>query len=285
MPKLEIVLANPEVGRVSRPEATWLLTGCDENDADRLERSGSEQDEIEPEICARAGDATIIKVIHSKGRAHKVSAWRGPTSMHEVFTLKRGNGDLIFADHFRNLLARLPIGERMPSDDAIIDHFIFRATPGHSTYCQSVARLGHGERSSIELMSNESSNTLFQRLDQNPNPRSVSEYLDDVDRALDEALSPFKRREDVANLFSGGIDSTLLHTYLGPETAALNLVVDVKNAASAMEVEYAKSAASSLGMTLQRQEVRQSEFLRDLELATENTAMPIHIGLLEHFLS
>ena len=286
MPKLEIVLANPGVRRVSRPEVTWLLTGCDENDADRLERSGNERDGIEPEICTRAGDATIIKIIHSKGQAHKVSAWRGPTSMHEVFTLKRDNGDLIFADHFRNLLARLPVGERMPSDDAIVDHFIFRATPGHNTYCQSVARLGHGERSSIELMSNESTKTLFQRLDQNSNPRSVSEYLDDVDRALDEVLSPFKRREDVANMFSGGIDSTLLHTYLGPDTAALNLVVDDKNATSAMaamEAEYAKSAASSLGITLQRQEVRQSEFLGDLELATENTAMPIHFGMLAVF--
>ena len=128
MPKLEIVLANPEVRRVDRPDATWLLVGCDEYDAVRLEQSGNDRDEIEAEICARAGDATIIKVVHSKGQAHRVSAWRGPTSVHEVFRLERRNGDLIIADHFRNLLARLPMGERTPSDDAIIDHFIFRAT-------------------------------------------------------------------------------------------------------------------------------------------------------------
>ncbi len=151
MPKLEIVLANPEVRRVDRPDATWLLVGCDEYDAVRLEQSGNDRDEIEAEICARAGDATIIKVVHSKRRAHRVSAWRGPTSVHEVFRLERRNGDLIIADHFRNLLARLPMGERTPSDDAIIDHFIFRATPGHNTYCQRIARLGHGERITIEL--------------------------------------------------------------------------------------------------------------------------------------
>jgi asparagine synthetase B (glutamine-hydrolysing) len=76
------------------------------------------------------------------------------------------------------------------------------------------------------------------------------------------------------------VDSTLIHTYLGPKTAALNLTVDVKDAYSTMEAEYAESAASSLGVTLQRQEVRQSEFLRDLELATENAATPIQIGLI-----
>ena len=93
-------------------------------------------------------------------------------------------------------------------------------------------------------------------------------------------MTPFKDRDDVATLFSGGIDSTLLHTYLGSKAAALNLVVDVKDATSTMESEYAKSAADSLGITLHRQEVRQSEFLSDLELATENTAMPVHNGML-----
>jgi asparagine synthetase B (glutamine-hydrolysing) len=280
MPKLEIVLANPEVRRVDRPAATWLLVGCDEYDAVRLEQSGNDRDEIEAEICARVGDATIIKVVHSKGQAHRVSAWRGPTSVHEVFRLERRNGDLIIADHFLNLLARLPMGERTPSDDAIIDHFIFRATPGHNTYCQRVARLGHGERISIELNSGQSNRTLFHRFNETSNPRKVSEYLDHVDHAFEKVLTPFKDRDDVATLFSGGIDSTLLHTYLGSKAAALNLVVDVKDATSTMESEYAKSAADSLGITLHRQEVRQSEFLSDLELATENTAMPVHNGML-----
>ncbi len=283
MRKLEIVLANPEVRRVDRLEATWLLAGCDEHDAVRLKQSANEQGEIEAEICTRAGDATIIKVVHCNGEAHTASAWRGPTSIHDVFQLERGNGDLIIADHFRNVVARLPVGERTPADDAIIDHFIFRATPGHNTYCQRVARLGHGERISIKLNSGQSNRTLFHRFHETSNPRNVSEYLDHVDQAFDEVLTPFKERDDVATLFSGGIDSTLLHTYLGPKAAALNLVVDVKDVTSTMESEYAKRAADSLGITLHRQEVHQSQFLSDLELATENTAMPVHHGMLPVF--
>ncbi len=93
MPNLKVVLAYPEVRRVDRPDVTWLLTGCDETDAARLEQSGNERDELEAEICARAGDATIIKVVHDGGRANRVGAWRGPTAMHEVFRLERSNGN------------------------------------------------------------------------------------------------------------------------------------------------------------------------------------------------
>ncbi len=283
MPKLKIVLACPEVRRIDRPDVTWLLTGCSEADAARLEQSGNERNELEAEICARAGDATIIKVIHDGGRLNRVGAWRGPTAMHEVFRLEKSNGDLFVSDNFRSLLARLPIGERTPSDDAIIDHFLFRTTPGHNAYCRSVKRLGHGERIMIELASGESTNSLFQKLDENSEPRSISEYLDDVDQALDDVLSPFKQREDITNLFSGGIDSTVIQTYLDPKTAALNLATDAKGAAATMEANYARTAASLLGATVQRQEVCQSEFLRDLELATEDIAMPIQVGRLAVF--
>jgi hypothetical protein len=283
MPKLEILLADPDIRHVSGPKVTWLLSGCDEKDVARLEKSGSDGNDIEAEICTRASDATVIKVVHCNGEAHKVSAWRGPTSIHEVFQLKRSNGDLIFTDHFRNVLANLPTCERTPSDDAIIDHFLFRATPGHNTYCQRIARLGHGERISIELNSGQSNQKLFHRFTETPSPGNVSEYLCHVDHAFEEVLSPFKDRKDVATLFSGGIDSTLLHTYLGSKATALNLVVDVKDATSTMEAEYAKSAADSLGISLHRQEVRQSEFLNDLALATEKTAMPVHNGMLPVF--
>ena len=98
-----------------------------------------------------------------------------------------------------------------------------------------------------------------------------------------EGMRPLKDREDVATLFSGGVDSTLIHTYLGPKTAALNLIADSDDATSAMETEYANSAAGWLGAAIRPQEVRQSEFLRDLELATENAALPMHLGMLAVF--
>jgi len=93
MPKLKIVLACPEVRRIDGADVTWLLTGCSEADAARLEQSGNQRNELEAEICARAGDATIIKVIHDGDRLDRVGAWRGPTAMHEVFRLERSNGN------------------------------------------------------------------------------------------------------------------------------------------------------------------------------------------------
>ena len=104
MPKLELLLANPAVRRAFRPDVTWILAGCDETDAQGLERSGDARDGIESEICVRAGDATILKIVHDRRGAHRFSAWRGPTSKHEVFRMEDGNGSLIVADHFRNLV-------------------------------------------------------------------------------------------------------------------------------------------------------------------------------------
>ena len=283
MPNLRLLLANPMVRRVFRPDVTWFLTGCDGTDADRLERCGNARDGIEAEICTKAGDATILKITHGQRRAHSVSAWRGLTSKHEVFRMENGKGDLIIADHFRNVLAQLPTAERTPSEDTIMDHFLFRTPIGRDTYCQSIHRLGNGERFSIELEPRQSVQSLFQRFDELPIRRKVSEYLDDVDRALTNVLSPFKERIDVAAFFSGGVDSTLLHTYLGPKNPALNLIVDVRDAAAQMEAGYATSAADHLGITVKRQEVRRSEFLGDLELATETVGMPVADPILAVF--
>lgn len=275
MPKLELLLANPTVRRVSRPDVTWFLTGCEETEAHQLERVGNARDGIEPDICISAGDATILKIVHDQNSAHRISAWRGPTSKYEVFRMKKENGDLIIADHFRNLMAQLPIAERMPSDESIIDHYLFRAPVGHNTYCRKIHRLGSGEHLSIELISRESDQSIFKKLDDAPVRRTVSEYLNDVDLALADVLGVVKEQTGIAALFSGGVDSTLLQTYLGPKTAALNLIVDVRDAGAQMEAQYAQDAADRLGITLERREVRRSEFLEDLELATENIAMPV----------
>jgi len=283
MPKIEIVMANPDVRQVSRPGTTWFLSGCNEEDAARLVNAGNRPDEIEPEICTRAGDATVVKVVHSNGHAHEVSAWRGPTAVHELFRLDNGGRDIVIADHFRNAMARLPTDKRAPSDDAIVDHFLFRATPGHNTYCEKIVRLGHGERCTIELASGKRDTTVYQKLEVDPVTRSVSDYVDDVDRAMDAVLSPWKGRDGVVSLFSGGVDSTLVHSYLGANNAALNLLVDSKESDTTMEAGYAKSAAGLLGVELLRQEVHQSVYLSDLERATENASMPIYMAMLAVF--
>ena len=283
MPKLEVLLADPGVRHVATPAVTWFLTGCSEAGAARLARDGGDGDRLEPELCAQAGDASIIKIVHDGGRAARVAAWRGPTSKHDVFWLKTGAGDLILADHFRNAIARVPPADRAPGDDALADHFLFRAPSGDASYCRRIKRLEPGTRIAIDVASGTLTQSLFHRMDEPPVRRGFDAYLDDVETAFTDTLGPYRSHPDIANFFSGGVDSTLLQAYLGPATPALNLIVDMRDAAATMEAGYAERAADALEIPLVRQQVHRSDFLRDFEAATEKTGMPIFNGSLAVF--
>jgi len=283
MPKLEIVLANPEALQINRPGVTWFLTGCSENDAQRLQRLGKECTELEAQICSRVGDATIIKVISHNGQAVSVSAWRGPTSAYEIFRLAKENGDIILADHYRSITSCLDYQDRELNEDSIVDHFLFRSVPGCATHYQNIRRLGHGDRFAFDLVSRQTLDNIFQKLDVHTEQSTESEYLDMIDGCVDQTLENFKTKDDAVVLFSGGIDSTLLHTYTSDKTKALNLQVNVRSNESDMEAKYARLSADLLGIALDTQEVSDSSFLADLELVTELSAAPTFKAMLAVF--
>jgi len=87
----------------------------------------------------------------------------------------------------------------------------------------------------------------------------------------------------VATFFSGGVDSTLLQSYLNRTTTALNLTVDTAESNAAKETEYARSAAKLLGVNLRQEAVPQENFLTDLEVATQHASTPIFMCMLAVF--
>lgn len=98
--------------------------------------------------------------------------------------------------------------------------------------------------------------------------------LDRLDAALETALGEVKGRAGWANLLSGGIDSTLVHTYFGASTPSISAASDSPEFAN--EVTYARTASTLLGSDHQFVAVREREYLADLEECIDVLALPPH---------
>jgi asparagine synthase (glutamine-hydrolysing) len=179
-----------------------------------------------------------------------------------VFYANRKSGEVILADFFPNLLARLPLEERTASDAAVIDHCLFRAVAGVETYCANIRRAGHGERLSIRLDTGIAGTLQFDRVDAPSKQDSVAAYVEGIDAALESVLTPLCSEVGTANLFSGGVDSTLIQSYLRERVPAVYVECGWNN--DAYEREYGVQAARLLGTELREITFGHSLFLDDL---------------------
>ena len=221
----------------------------------RLADRGGPAEGLEPEICRRVGDASIIKIHAPQGRPVTLTAWKGITSVYEVFYAHRPNDDFIVSDHFRDILAQLPIEERTPADSSVIDHFLFKVVPGTNSYSRNVQRLGSGERLLIDIASGRVETALFHRLEPSGNQGHIADFIDHLDNKFTSVLQPFKGENAIANFFTGGVDSTLVQSYLGNDVTALNLVPQWLISRWDFQSDYAPRAARLLGVELERQAV------------------------------
>ncbi|HXV25920.1 MAG TPA: hypothetical protein VED46_16900, partial [Alphaproteobacteria bacterium] len=145
---IKILISDPTHSEVQLPDGLWIASGLHRRAVDLLRRNPTaEQAET---ICRDIGDAVIIRLVEEDNCVVGVDAWRGITAGFEVYYSRRPDGSILLSDHFRNILVEVPMAERTISDQAIIDHFLFRAVPAPLTYTHTIRRLGHGDRLSID---------------------------------------------------------------------------------------------------------------------------------------
>jgi asparagine synthetase B (glutamine-hydrolysing) len=94
--------------------------------------------------------------------------------------------------------------------------------PGTHTYATAIRRLGHGEH--LRWQGGQSERRLFDTLV--ARPRSDPPSLDDIDDGLRRALRRLSATEGCANQLSGGVDSSLLQTYLPTGTPTVSGAID-----------------------------------------------------------
>jgi asparagine synthase (glutamine-hydrolysing) len=194
------------------------------------------------------------------------------TSNEIYFVVGKAGSDLLVTDHFLTALRRCPADGRTPDDGAVLDHFLFRTVPGEGTYARDVIRLGHGRTVRWVPGSPRLEVVRQQRLDP-----SGTLPLAETLRSLEESLADVvgqAARAGATNLLSGGIDSTLLQTFLPPGSASLSVTLDSREF-----IPETERAVAASGLTAARHRVvplRERDYLDALERFVGTVGLPPH---------
>lgn len=270
MTTLRVLVIDPQAVVRATPSSTWVTSSavgevpsfCDADDG-----------RAEAQFCREICDAAVIRVDHRDGAARRLRIWKGLESSFEPFFSIRASGDVIVADHFRNAMAMLPVDERRPDDAVFADHFLYRHRRGRDTYSPNVSRPAHGESIDVDLGSGALTRTTFATEPSTTERRPVSAYVDDIDDALRDVTERVRRLPDPINMLSGGGDSTLVQSYLGPEVPALNVGFDSKSLHFGNA--HLDAAAAALGIDVRRITL-DDDGLAHLERSVDDRGIPPH---------
>ncbi len=237
-------------------EATAALAGGDSADA----------------FCTRNRGSLVVHVTVHEGQATRLDVWRGILSQAELFYSIRPSGAVIASDHLRNVMARLPIADRFPTDRAVAEHHLIRRLAGPTTMSAAITHLGHAEHLSVDLGSGAVTSRVFDRFSAEVERRKPADYLDMIDAELAVSLPADDNSESTAVFFSGGVDSALLMSYLRGRADAVTFVPNSPEFAP--ETSDAREAAAMLGVKITEVPMAETDFLEMLEDATEAAATP-----------
>lgn len=284
MPKVEATFTDPDALRRTTPKGTWFLTGTccvKESSIEALIATGDADF-----FCRRNRDALVVFVELDNGTAHSVHAWRAIFSGRELFLAVRPEGDVVVSDHFVNVLAAMPPQDRLPDENILISHYLFRKPFGALTYSANVTRLSHAEHWHIDLSTRRVKSSQFDRLEDKSVRRSAQGYVAAVDAALARSFSCSRVHSSAAAMFSGGVDSTLVMTYVDDSVRPITFVPDTPEFGE--ETSYARNAASLLGIEIKEIPRAESRFAELLEVTTSLAGTPMfddvnpHLGGLIH---
>ncbi len=228
-----------------------------------------------PDPGSDGSKGIVVSVVqHTNG--WEATAERGISSSSELYAVVR-HGTTLLTDSFSAACAALPPDSRALDPLAVASHMLFRTVPGDRTYLRTVRRLGHGQRWSLRSKDSEPRIVQQATLDS----RS-SGHHECALAALDAVLGDSMQRvvDNIsrhgwrgANLLSGGVDSTLLQSY-APQLATVHGVTESPE--FGIEGHYAAEASALLGAKHQRVDVREADYLINLQSAITALGMPPH---------
>ncbi len=256
---VRLLASNPAATVV--PDGTRLAVGHGlDREGERLLREAMHRPDptgAMDDLVTGQEEATIVFADCMASGGPVLAAWRGATSNFDVYIVDNGPGQPpTVTDHLRDALALLPSERRLLDPQAVADHLLFGTVPGTRTYVQTIGRLGHGEH--LRWQSGRVERRHFDPLIARPRKDRLS--LDDIDAALARAIGRLPVADDCVNQLSGGIDSSLLHTYLPPGTPAVSGAVDSPE--FARERGYAEQASRLLGTKHQTFWASEGEYLK-----------------------
>ena len=220
-------------------------------------------------------DGSAVLVFRSSGVLN-VALYRGLTSSHELYYhLSLDEGRLVVADTFRGILSTVPLGERRVPEQAVVHFLLYRTPPYGSTLISSVSRVGHGQFIEFDLFESRGvalARTSTARLESaTASAADANQLVSKVLATLRHVTEELQLGEKDFNLFSGGVDSTLLQALAG---AMRPLHYEIDSAECRTETEYATAAARMLDVGLEIVNVPESGYLSALEQVISASSLP-----------
>lgn len=266
MPTVRVHVTNPEARLIEEGERIWIVAGDRPEDiVDRI-RTGSF---VTPEhlVADHSGESTVVRI--DDDPSIRIRAHRGITSSFDWFYTRNGD-TVVVGDHFREVLASVPVHRRTVPDRVVREHLLLGGPVGRS-HVEAVGRLGHGE---TLVWNVDRADRPDVRVTERLRPRthlSPSSARKRIDEYLRRTLSS-DRFTDSTTMLSGGTDSTLMQSYLNAPTT-VSAAYDSPE--FAFEVENACRASDALGTTHELVRRDESDILADIETATDAAGVPL----------
>jgi len=269
-PRALISITDPDAVVSRTTDTVWIGAGIPSSPLERLQ---AEADPVEAgsQLCRRFRDGILIRIGLDGSRAVAITGWRGIVATRTIYYAIRDDGTIIASDHYRNVVAALPLEDRHPSDTQVIEHYLCRTVFDRATYSRKIARLGHGDRVSLAPQSGSVRVDIFDHIEPNIDATSPSDQVATIGRAI-AAAADAHAGSSAAVMFSGGVDSTLLMTYVQQGTVPVTMVPDSPEFAP--ETGYARAAAQLLHTDFEPVPTRETDYLSMLERAIDVAATP-----------
>ena len=268
---LDMSITDPTVDRVDNGGFVWFGVGASKPLRNTVGLSDDPVG-VGTGLVRDDRDASFGLLDRRDPSAPVLHLWRGLLSPHDWFIARRSDGRIIVSDDFRSTLAALPVSERTVGEDAIIQHYLFRTVFGTGTYIERILRVGLGEHVTIGIGTGDQRAEIVDRISSESDLVAPEQYVSVIEDALEGIMADLGSRPGVRLAFSGGVDSTLLATFLDPEHRLLTVVPDTPE--FGIETEYARESAHLLGMSLEELTIPEDSYVELLETVIDNTGRP-----------
>ena len=271
MSQVKFFIADPEVKVVNTARQVVFVHGGQSADLAHLYDESISDPKALARLCQQGSETSVLQLILDNGRPLTLRAWRPIHSKFEIFFSHRPDGDVWVSDTVRNMIACTPPLERIVPEENKLDHLIFRRAPMNECFLKGWQRLGPGEWCEINLARQDVTVSRFDRLTSQIISIPEKERLDALDALFSEIMRPYDGQPGMASLFSGGVDSTLLYTYLTKQTPAVTAMPD---SLMPHEKETLDVATNLLGISPDYLPVGSDDYLDQLEGAIEGFGLP-----------
>ncbi len=272
MPNLIASFTHPLAIRRDSHRGVWFASALPAPDLDRL-ATAADPIAAGDEAVHRNREASVVFIAVANGSVAGITVWKGLMAMYEVFYAQLPDGGWCLTDHFRNAVTRIPSSERSPSDAALLAHYVSADVYDRLTYARGVDRLANGDRLDIDVLSGSVKIGNFSRHVSIATDEPIETHLARLDGAFEDALAPVQSLSNVAMGFSGGVDSTLLLSYLGQHVTPITILPGSPE--FDLETDYAREALDLLGRPGEEIRLNEDDYLDRLVATVERHAMPM----------